>query len=313
MQGKIDINNDLATFAGGCFWCVEAAFLDIEGLIRVSSGYIGGHTENPSYEEVSSGNTGHYEAVEILFNKTLISYEALLDIFLKTIDPTDGDGQFADQGTQYKPAIFYHNESQYEIALKAIDDLNLAKIFPRPIKIELLPASKFHPAEDYHQQYCKKNPTAYLMYKKGSGREDFIKKTWGDKNSLKQRLSPLQYYVTQESGTEKPFQNEYHDHKEKGIYVDIISGKPLFSSEDKFDSGCGWPSFTRPINEKCLNTKTDFSHGMIRTEVRSSESNSHLGHVFYDGPKEKGGKRYCINSASLKFIPYQEAEEERKP
>lgn len=318
-------NQNIATFAGGCFWCTESTLSKIPGVISVTSGYTGGHTENPNYEEVSEGDTGHYEAIEIEFDPKQISYETLLDKFLKEIDPTDARGQFADRGSQYKAAIFYHSAEQKTIALKTLKELEDSKLFPKPITVEVLAAAKFYPAEEYHQDYHKKNPLHYSQYRKGSGREDFIQKNWGkllnevgfdktetktiNKDDLKKKLTALQYQVTQECGTERPFDNEYWNNKDEGIYVDIVTGEALFSSKDKYDSGSGWPSFTKPINETLITSKKDTSHGMIRIEVKSKNGDSHLGHVFDDGPGPTG-QRYCINSAALKFIPVAKLEEE---
>jgi peptide methionine sulfoxide reductase msrA/msrB len=294
---------ELATFAGGCFWCMVKPYNEYEGVIKVTSGYTGGHTENPTYEEVCSDTTGHYEAVQIEFDPSIISYTKLLDIFWRQIDPTDPNGQFADRGSSYQTAIFYHNENQKKEALKSFVELQKSGRFEYPIATEILEAETFYPAEEYHQDYYKKNPMHYKMYRIGSGRERFINETWNDKEILKSKLTPIQYKVTQENGTEPPFQNEYWNLTEEGLYVDIVSGKPLFTSIDKFDSSCGWPSFTKPIDRKVIKEKADFTHNMHRIEVRSTDSDSHLGHVFNDGPIDKGGLRYCINSASLRFIP----------
>lgn len=301
-----------ATFAGGCFWCMVPPFAEFPGVTGIVSGYTGGHKENPTYEEVTSGTTGHYEAVQITFNPKIISYEQLVQIFWKQIDPTDDGGQFYDRGASYRTAIFYHNEKQKEIALKTKQELEKSGIFDKPIATKILPASAFYEAEEYHQDYYKKNPFHYEMYRKGSGRDEFIKKHWYnfDKTKLKERLTPLQYEVTQLNGTEPPFQNEYYDHEEEGIYVDIISGEPLFCSLDKYDAGCGWPSFTKPIHSYSVTNHLDTSYGMRRIEVRSKYAGSHLGHVFDDGPPEKGGLRYCINSAALRFIPKEDLEKE---
>lgn len=303
----------LATFAGGCFWCMVKPFDRYEGVIKVKSGYIGGHVENPTYEQVCSDTTGHVEAIQITYDDEKIKYEELLDIFWKQIDPTDSGGQFNDRGHKYKTAIFYHDDNQRELALKSKSELENSNLFDSKIVTEIIKATKFYEAEDYHQDYYKKNPNHYYMYYVGSGRYKFTKDNWDRKNinreQLKRELTPIQFEVTQNDKTELPFENEYYDKKDEGIYVDIVSGEPLFTSKDKFDSGCGWPSFTKPINSNSLIEKGDFSHGMFRTEVRSKKANSHLGHVFEDGPKEQGGLRYCINSASLKFIPKEKMKE----
>ena len=299
--------NKLATFAGGCFWCMVKPFDQYEGVIKVVSGYTGGHTQNPTYEEVCSDTTGHIEAIQITYDDELISYEELLNIYWKQIDPTDSGGQFNDRGHKYKTVIFYHDEEQKQLAEKSKKQLEESKVFNNKIATEILPATVFYEAEDYHQDYYKKNPNHYYSYYVGSGRYFFKKERWDRNNfnreELKEKLTPIQFEVTQNDKTEPAFKNEYYDNKEEGIYVDIVSCEVLFSSKDKFDSGCGWPSFTKPVKETSIMEKSDFTHGMFRTEVRSSKANSHLGHVFDDGPKEFGGLRYCINSASLKFIP----------
>ncbi|MRG85791.1 peptide-methionine (S)-S-oxide reductase MsrA [Salinibacillus xinjiangensis] len=301
-----------ATFAGGCFWCMVEPFDTRPGIHQVISGYTGGHKENPTYEEVCSDTTGHYEAVEITFDPSIFPYEDLVEIFWRLIDPTDPGGQFNDRGDSYRTAIFYHNEHQKEVAEASKKKLEESGKFNQPIVTEILPASTFYPAEDYHQDYYQKNPLHYKMYKKGSGRQGFIEKTWGNEKNLdelKQKLNPIQYHVTQENGTEVPFQNEYWDHEGEGIYVDVVSGEPLFSSKDKYDAGCGWPSFTKPIFDKQVKQELDTSHGMRRVEIRSSYADSHLGHVFEDGPIDQGGLRYCMNSAAMRFIPKEEMEE----
>ncbi|ART76727.1 methionine sulfoxide reductase [Sutcliffiella horikoshii] len=301
-----------ATFAGGCFWCMVKPFDEQDGIEEVVSGYTGGHKENPTYKEVCSETTGHYEAVQITFNPEIFPYEKLLDVFWSQIDPTDAGGQFHDRGDSYRTAIFYHSNEQKEIAEKSKQDLNQSERFKDPIVTEILPAKPFYAAEEYHQDYYKKNPFRYKMYQAGSGRAAFIKDHWKKDKSedLKKKLTPMQYEVTQNNGTEPPFKNEFWNHTEEGIYVDIVSGEPLFSSLDKYDAGCGWPSFTKPINKEQVKEEMDVSHRMVRTEVRSKEGDSHLGHVFEDGPVDKGGLRYCINSAALRFIPVSQIEQE---
>ncbi|MFD2925737.1 peptide-methionine (R)-S-oxide reductase MsrB [Halobacillus naozhouensis] len=302
-----------ATFAGGCFWCMVEPFEERPGIESVTSGYTGGHTANPTYMEVITESTGHREAVQIVYNPEIFPYERLLEIFWQQIDPTDANGQFADRGYSYTTAIYYHNEEQKQEAESSKERLQASGKFNKPIVTEVVRAETFYPAEDKHQDYHRKNSYHYKRYKKGSGRADFIKDHWSyQKNpvELKNRLTDIQYAVTQENGTERPFQNEYNDNEQKGIYVDIVSGEPLFSSEDKYDAGCGWPSFTKPIEKQQVNEHLDQSHGMIRTEVRSDKADSHLGHIFEDGPKAAGGLRYCINSAALKFIPVESMDEE---
>ncbi|WP_068775214.1 peptide-methionine (S)-S-oxide reductase MsrA [Paenibacillus sp. FJAT-26967] len=303
---------ELATFAGGCFWCMVKPFDEQPGILKVISGYTGGDLPNPTYEQVCSDTTGHYEAVQITFNPAVFPYERLLQVFWQQIDPTDEGGQFADRGHSYSTAIFYHSEEQKLAAERSKQELAASGRFQRPIVTDILPAKPFYPAEDYHQGYYKKNPIRYQAYSIGSGRAAFLKKQWkdhGKDQDLKKRLTPVQYEVTQNSGTEPPFRNEFWDHKEEGLYVDIVSGEPLFSSLDKFDSSCGWPSFTKPVEESQVTEHVDMTHNMIRTEVRSSEADSHLGHVFEDGPGPSR-LRYCINSAALRFIPKDKLEEE---
>lgn len=324
-----DVNSATMLVAGGCFWCVEADLEKLPGVLKAVSGYAGGTTENPTYGDYSKN--GHREVVEVTYNPQVVTFEEILIYSMKHMDPTDDDGSFYDRGDYYSPAFYFETAAQKQVINNLIAEVNEHGPYEKPLAIDVEERPTFYEAEESHQYYYKGlTSLKYKYYRNGSGRDDFIEKHWGEdtganlswrndtttisnavwedfqkpsEEELKKQLTDLQYEVTQEEGTERAFSNTYWDNKKEGIYVDIVSGEPLFSSTHKFDSGTGWPSFTRPINYNFVTEHDDFRLLSRRTEVRSKIADSHLGHIFNDAPAELGGVRYCINSASLKFIP----------
>lgn len=325
--------------AGGCFWCVEADLEKLPGVTAVVSGYAGGRTENPTYENYAEG--GHREVVAVTYDPNTVTFEEILIYAMKHMDPTDGSGSFNDRGEYYSPAFYYKTDEEKEIINALLAEVNEKGPYEKPLAIEVLPDTRFWPAEDYHQNYYKNGLSSlkYKYYRNASGRDAFIEEHWGSDtgtdlpwrpaserstrsqswrqsfqkpadDQLKAKLTDIQYSVTQKNDTERAFENEYWNNIRQGIYVDIVSGEPLFSSTHKFDSGTGWPSFTRPIEYDMVTEHTDYKLIWPRTEIRSAIADSHLGHVFNDAPEELGGIRYCMNSAALRFIPKEEMEQE---
>ncbi len=300
--------------AGGCFWGTEKYLQNITGILSTEVGYANGNTENPTYKEVCNHNTGHAETVKVEYEDTVIGLPYILELYYDVINPVSVNRQGGDIGSQYRTGIYFTDEQDVEIIEKSI--AKLQERFKEKIAIERVPLRNYYKAEEYHQKYLDKNPEGYChigadKFEKAKKAVDKSQKyARKSQEDLKQNLTKEQFEVTQHSATERPFQNEYYDEFREGIYVDITTGEPLFMSYDKFESGCGWPSFSKPISKEILEEVADHSLGRHRTEVRSSHGDTHLGHVFEDGPLESGGLRYCINSASLKFISKDQMEEE---
>ena len=301
--------------AGGCFWGLQAYLDRLYGVNETVVGYANGNTTRPTYEQVCYQNTGHAETVSIDYEDSKIPLSTLLEYYFKVVDPTSLNRQGNDRGIQYRSGIYYLDTADLPLIRQAMAEEQ--KKHSSPLVVEVLPLKHFFAAEEYHQKYLDKNPAGYCHIDLSSLDEDpgakhnrAILRAKPDPAELRQRLTPLQYHVTQQAGTEPPFHNEYYENHHNGIYVDIVSGTPLFSSRNKYDSGSGWPSFTRPIDPAALQTRTDRSLFEARTEVRGRDSDSHLGHVFADGPRDKGGLRYCINSAALRFIPLEQMQEQ---
>ena len=299
--------------AGGCFWGTEHYLKQINGVVKTEVGYANGKTKNPTYEDVCTDATGFAEAVRVVYNPQVLPISLLLQLYFQSVDPTSVNRQGNDRGSQYRTGIYYTDTA--DLPVIRAEMLKLDREYSEDIAIEVLPLRNFYRAEDYHQSYLDKNPKGYCHLPKAlfdmarnANKEKAVSNSYQkpSADSLKAVLTPLQYEVTQHAATEPPFQNEYCNEFREGIYVDITTGEPLFLSTDKFESGCGWPAFSKPIDNHLLTNVHDNSHGMSRTEVRSALGKAHLGHVFNDGPQESGGLRYCINSASLRFIPKSE-------
>lgn len=304
-------------FAGGCFWGTEHFLKQVKGVIQTEVGYANGNIKNPSYQQVCTGQTGFAETVKVAYLPAEVDLALLIDLYFKTVDPTSLNKQGNDRGSQYRTGIYYTDASDLPVIQQQVR--KVAAAYSKPLAVEVLPLKNFYAAEADHQDYLDKHPGGYchiapeLFEEARHANEKTVSVPVYKKQSdaeLQKKLTDEQYSVTRKNGTERPFTNEYWDESREGIYVDITTGEPLFVSTDKFDSGCGWPSFSKPIDKKLILEKKDTSHGMQRVEVRSSTGDAHLGHVFTDGPADKGGLRYCINSASLRFIPKERMREE---
>jgi len=294
--------------AGGCFWGLEEYFSRISGVLQTSVGYANGQVETTNYQLIKE--TDHAETVQVIYDKKIVSLREILLYYFRVIDPLSVNQQGNDRGRQYRTGIYYLEEADLPTINTVVREQEL--LIGRKIAVEVEKLRHYILAEDYHQDYLKKNPGGYCHIDVRDAEKPLIDAANYEKPSqavLRENLSEESYRVTQEAATEAPFSNAYDQTFEEGIYVDITTGEPLFFAKDKFASGCGWPSFSRPISKELIHYYQDLSHGMERIEVRSRSGNAHLGHVFTDGPQELGGLRYCINSASLRFIAKDEMEE----
>lgn len=296
--------------AGGCFWGTAHLFSLVPGVTETTAGYANSRVANPSYEQVCTGTTGAAETVRVTYDDNIVGLTTLLQLYFKSIDPVSVNRQGGDCGEQYRTGIYYSAPADAEPVAAQLAALQ--RRHSEPLAVEQGPLKNFYPAEDYHQEYLYKHPDGYCHVNPALFKEarEMKPQPRDERQELRERLTPLQWEVTQNGATERPFDNEYDHEFRHGIYVDITDGTPLFLSSRKYDSGCGWPAFTRPISEDLITELTDTSYGRVRTEVRSSSSGAHLGHVFPDGPADQGGLRYCINSAALRFIPVEKMEEE---
>lgn len=288
--------------AGGCFWGTEHLMSLVEGVTSTEVGYANSLIPSPTYKMVCTGQTGAAETVEVEYDDMVVGLSELLTIYFRSIDPLSVNRQGNDTGTQYRTGIYYTDVTDVPV-IEAVF-ATVQRRHTQPLAVEVMPLRNFYPAELYHQDYLDKNPGGYCHVDPALFAE--VRNRHGrrkDKDELRRRLTPLQWEVTQNGATERPYENEYDHEFRPGIYVDITDGTPLFVSSRKYNSGCGWPAFTRPITADTVTEHLDTSYGRVRTEVRSASSGAHLGHVFPDGPADDGGLRYCINSAALRFIP----------